>query len=1050
MNNAPFADNAASYWSAGLPVFPTRGKKPAIYSWQELNSRMPTPAEQAKWLADFAELNFGLALGAQSGVVILDIDNIDAEHVPIIEAAFPSPWRKFGKKGCSLAFKFNGEKTFQIKGAAGVLIELLSTKRQTVMPPSIHPDTMQPYTSNCDLLGVLHRLPTLPANIEDKLRSILTDLGYWLGGAGGGYAGDLAEPVINPATGLIEHGRNDFAWQRVRWGTFKDLTKSLGCPPSRDEFILESYRRFAEKAQTSGRYSWTSWRDESSKHYDRLIKKFPVGFVKAADLSGVKYEDALKLLEGSPDKLSVALGIVYRFNRRVPTTMTADEFILEIECSHGWGFKIDDPRTMFLEERLSWVLKQRQDPLRKLTKITNEVRERHNVKAEAVITPADRAGGGVIILKWPHATGKTKNVGRPAAQECAGRFLAVCHRISLTKQLSQVLEVAHYQDKSPKGLGLATCVNSIGVDKLAPWTGRVDTLFIDELSQVLRHLFSKAVSDKTRPHVFGQLVDIVRRARLVICADADMNDLAVEFLEYCRPGEKFTISEIRKNHHDLQVTWDFGKNAVVAAMGLVLNSLGLGKKVIVMTDSVPKARLMAELAKREQPEKRVLLIVADNKGDIEQQAFLEDPELMCLSYDLVVHSPAISSGVSIEVEHFEIGVGLFYGTSLPSDALQMMRRARRLKNWHITFDHHPLRRSGTAESITAGWVAAAGGSKATEFDQFRARVEEAENIGTSDFAFGLLTLLGDLGYSVKKLPLSDEIDDHKEIRDELTEQEITDTLTAVDLTEIQARKLEAETVRTYVDEMALRKFFIRRDLRVADVVREDVVFYDKGRGLRKLKRFELATGYRSVQDQDRLDLYTVNLSQRQYVEGKIKSYQLLLGVLDLLNDETITEAKAEALVSIAMKQPEMLSGLKVVPSSIVDGRPKSAVRFLGDMFRSLGLELRSERPRAGTGGVRGRAYFIKAGSLIRSIKYAENRSKWSTSPGNYILHRGEVDHFRPTSASAIVEAERAAMATATTAPIPNYNPDSFSIGPLAADNENHVIIYGNSVIGDFT
>ena len=168
-----YADNAPRYFAKGLPVIPLRGKSPVVQKWQRFHDTMPTPEEQRAMIANYGNYNIGLPLGAQSGCVALDIDSeIDAE-IKLIDSIVPtSPWERIGRKGKVLMFKYNGEQTFRIKDATGrTICELLSSKVQVVLPPSIHPDTKNPYHANCDLLDVIDQLPILPRNIEELLRN---------------------------------------------------------------------------------------------------------------------------------------------------------------------------------------------------------------------------------------------------------------------------------------------------------------------------------------------------------------------------------------------------------------------------------------------------------------------------------------------------------------------------------------------------------------------------------------------------------------------------------------------------------------------------------------------------------------------------------------------------------------------------------------------------------------------------------------------------------------------------------------------------------------
>lgn len=172
-----YKDNAPRYFERGLPVIPLRGKAPIVQKWQRFHDTMPTPEEQKAMMDAYPDYNIGLPLGAQSGCIALDIDSeIDAE-IKLIDALVPqSPWVRIGRKGKVLMFKYNGEQTFRIKDATGrTICELLSSKVQVVLPPSIHPETHNPYVANCELLDVIDKLPILPKDIEETLRNAFVD-----------------------------------------------------------------------------------------------------------------------------------------------------------------------------------------------------------------------------------------------------------------------------------------------------------------------------------------------------------------------------------------------------------------------------------------------------------------------------------------------------------------------------------------------------------------------------------------------------------------------------------------------------------------------------------------------------------------------------------------------------------------------------------------------------------------------------------------------------------------------------------------------------------
>lgn len=182
--NLIFASTAPRYFAAGLSVTPLEpmSKKAQLKEWTRFHDHLPPPEMQAEWVQHYGNGNIGLLLGQQSNLVMIDIDSVDDDLVKIIIGALPpSPWCKIGKKGVTLAYKFNGTKTFRIKNSVGgMLVEHLSSGTQTVIPPSIHPDTGRAYVESGDLIAMMDQLVQLPLDIEERLRTVLVNAGQKL------------------------------------------------------------------------------------------------------------------------------------------------------------------------------------------------------------------------------------------------------------------------------------------------------------------------------------------------------------------------------------------------------------------------------------------------------------------------------------------------------------------------------------------------------------------------------------------------------------------------------------------------------------------------------------------------------------------------------------------------------------------------------------------------------------------------------------------------------------------------------------------------------
>lgn len=128
------------YRELGLALIPIRAepiekmKAPVESNWQQFCERLPTEEECAAW--ERSHNRYGLACGPASGILAVDIDSDDAK---VLAAAPLSPVRKRGKKGETRFFRYD-PKVPSCKVAG--IIDILGLGRQTLLPPTTHPEGM--------------------------------------------------------------------------------------------------------------------------------------------------------------------------------------------------------------------------------------------------------------------------------------------------------------------------------------------------------------------------------------------------------------------------------------------------------------------------------------------------------------------------------------------------------------------------------------------------------------------------------------------------------------------------------------------------------------------------------------------------------------------------------------------------------------------------------------------------------------------------------------------------------------------------------------------
>lgn len=213
-----FARYAPFYHAKKMSVIPlhVNSKRPLTTAWSDFSEYLVPDDIHQQWMSLPADHNIGLVLGRQSNVGALDIDYADQDLIDAILEMLPAgydKWKRIGAKGMVLAFRFNPKvpRAFKIiDKQKGTLVEYLCTGQQIVLPPSIHPDTKQPYTSNSDLWEIVDDLPMIPDDLEERIRNLCVLKGYEISNKG---VGSLVEHIpagfrdssITQKNGLLAH-----------------------------------------------------------------------------------------------------------------------------------------------------------------------------------------------------------------------------------------------------------------------------------------------------------------------------------------------------------------------------------------------------------------------------------------------------------------------------------------------------------------------------------------------------------------------------------------------------------------------------------------------------------------------------------------------------------------------------------------------------------------------------------------------------------------------------------------------------------------------------
>jgi putative DNA primase/helicase len=709
--------------------------------------------------------------------------------------------------------------------------------------------------------------------------------------------------------------------------------------------------------------------------------------------------------------LGIAVAVAHQMQWRAPLIHTPSGIIEYIKTHAPAGF-LSASEISALLDRIQWLQNIRKSAAIEETKI-----RRHNAARHNCLTVTDlshvRIGDhltGVLIVKAPMGSGKTQTIGKPFTDQAKANqktVMAVAHRVTLIGELAQRLDLPDYRTKKAGDIaaagGVAVCLPSTARADIREEMPAPQYLFIDEVSQVLKFLeadgFCRAGGGTNRD-VYNRLVQLVRDAEAVIVADADIDPRTLLFLEKCRPNERFTIVTMEEKATGKQAMMHRDIGAVLDAISLELMT---GGKVWLACESADRARYYADKYRREG--RNVLCITAETKMGPDETAFLTNPETISRAYDIVVSSPAISSGMSIEhkgAPHFTLGAYIGCGTSTgPRDAKQQLGRVRYLTRFQIGLDYSNLTGGQNVEGIKAGAEGAAEIERApiawTDFDSYAAGIKAEAANAKADFAAGLWWVLEAAGWQLER-PEDPEDTSKKHIATEAAKA--GKDARALELIEAEPMdrhqsELMGKAARNQPMEIRYQASQMRAALGKLDLTRADVDFWDNGRGRSKIAGFEDLIGAEVNLPPD-----SEILSARRFREARSTLLPALFSGIDLRGK--ITAEQATMVLDRVMTKPEVFAAVGIVGPKYraqyktKDGRlqpvnrPKRPGQELRDILARCGLDLIEKRERSvpksslldtredsfGTKSERGYTYQIPPESWQNMVDILERRGSF--------------------------------------------------------------------------
>jgi len=496
-----------------------------------------------------------------------------------------------------------------------------------------------------------------------------------------------------------------------------------------------------------------------------------------------------------------------------------------------------------------------------------------NVSDLSKIDIAEIPSTGIIAIAGGKGTGKTKWLAHQITAERGA--IALGHRIALMRNLCDRLGLdyrgdvqkintqGHHQGGVYR-IGIGACVDGLLSIDPEKWHGQ--DLIIDEVVQVVRHLLTSktCAQEGKRPALLARFRALIQNAGRVIVADADLDGPTLHYLESLRDdGSRAFL--IRNDHrlpgYPVEFIDSDTRDAIIDCLMLELGALPRGKVLFVPIDSKALSKQLARLIRCDSSI-RLLVINSETSSSGDAKNFATNPDAVLAQneYDIIISTPSLATGVSIESQDaIHKVIGIFQGvSSTDADIAQSLIRVRQpvprvvwcAKQGHnfskISRSTNPLtlkaqlkQRNEATVALTRSQLREDSMTALESYDwqsdphlNLWARIEADKNRCMYSLADHLRLRLMHEGHNINQTFIDSELEDScyaeklKEAREYIRNVEAEEIVEAHDLTFQHVQELQRCESIAPEDQAAIAKFYIK-DFYCVEAVTKELVLDDK-------------------------------------------------------------------------------------------------------------------------------------------------------------------------------------------------------------------------------
>jgi len=302
---------------------------------------------------------------------------------------------------------------------------------------------------------------------------------------------------------------------------------------------------------------------------------------------------------------------------------------------------------------------------------------------------------GVFLWNQIEGSGKTGAIAN-SLEKSSGRFLAISNTEALVGELANRCDCVSYKNISAIKSGfhfnrVATCLNSLTNPVISAFSDDLDCVFFDEFLSILDALASGThISDAERPRLLEKVTSIIRGTKKIIIADANLNQAAVDFIKSIRNDISIVDFNYKVYKKPDAIFYDSQEKIVQKIIDRAVVST---ECITIFTDTKKMALTLEKVllkSVKNLEAGQIALLHAENKAGDEHRSydkkFWDDIDGNLKKYKIMISSPVIGSGISLEKNIDENTFCLFSGHLNVPAYLQQIARNRRTTDLHIYFD----------------------------------------------------------------------------------------------------------------------------------------------------------------------------------------------------------------------------------------------------------------------------------------------------------------------------------------------------------------------------